>query len=241
MKQNLSIEELALCSEYLRDNSIEIPDYLLQYMQICDECAEESINLSFILDEVETELNKNKKKKLFKLSMFSVAASIILLLSIFFFLSDNFLKKDTVFFSKEYIDLEYKKYNNIKIPHKEIGEAAVNETITNEDNLLSTYIPDIETEKLVKRFEGDLRSSDIKVLTPALLEIKKSKFVVFNWENPKNYELQIEIYDNKLELIEQALINDTTYSVSKQLTYGLYYWKLFDEDFDLIFCGKIIK
>ena len=95
-------------------------------------------------------------------------------------------------------------------------------------------------EKLVERFQGNLRNdTDVRVKTPVTIRHNEGS-VVIKWENPDRKRLIIEVFDNQGERIFEAETRDQEYTL-RNLSKGLYYWKLISgKEFDLLFCGRIL-
>ncbi len=104
---------------------------------------------------------------------------------------------------------------------------------------LAHYVPDETLEKLVSRFEGNLRDNgDITIETPVSV-VQTENSLIIKWQNPKKKRLIIEVFDNSGERLLEAETNQEEY-VLNDLKEGLYYWKLISgSDFELLFCGKI--
>lgn len=104
---------------------------------------------------------------------------------------------------------------------------------------LAHYKPNEKLEKLTKRFKGNLRSTDgIEVISPLTLSCSKSSITI-KWNNPQQKRLIIEVFNNNGERILETETIKEQYTL-QNLENGLYYWKLISEDFELLFCGKIV-
>lgn len=99
--------------------------------------------------------------------------------------------------------------------------------------------PDENLENLVKRFEGTLRTNnDVSVKSPLTIRANETTITI-EWTNPNKNRLIIEVFDNTGNRILETETNEEEYTL-RNLTEGLYYWKLISSDFDLLFCGRII-
>lgn len=105
--------------------------------------------------------------------------------------------------------------------------------------LLACFEPDEELERLVSRYDGHLRDSDnVKVTSPLTITSNDSS-VTIKWENPAEKRLIIEVLDNNGQKILEDETDKEQHTI-KNLSNGLYYWKLISSNFDLLFCGRII-
>jgi hypothetical protein len=115
------------------------------------------------------------------------------------------------------------------------------ETELKKKDLLLAYQAHPQMENLFNRFKDDasLRGFEIEVNTEATLKVQADTFKL-NWNNPEAFSLTVEIFNNKAEKIIELESHNNSCQVLSPKSKGLYYWKLLDEDFELIFCGKII-
>ncbi len=241
MKNHLTTEQLALYSELLMAKKLEkVPSKIANHIANCDKCAAEATELSFIIEDssiYNTTSNKLKHVSLYK--YIAIAASLILPIALWF--SFNNLFKNTNFAEKPLHKINntnfHNKTANTITTDSSINNFNPNNTIT--DNIQLAYTPHPETEKLFENFKGNLRSNDIKILSKNEIKISKSKQLLLEWENPENITLTVEIFDNNGINIESKSVSSNSYIVTSKFHNGLYYWKLFNEEFDLLFCGKI--
>jgi hypothetical protein len=85
-----------------------------------------------------------------------------------------------------------------------------------------------------------MRGSDVFVLSPHEIEYKQGSQILIKIENPENSPLILEFFNNKGEKLFEKETSEETCQVEKLTTPGLYYWKLLNQDFDLLYCGKIV-
>ncbi|PWD97647.1 hypothetical protein [Marinilabilia rubra] len=104
---------------------------------------------------------------------------------------------------------------------------------------LAHFEPDEDLEKLVDRYKGNLRNSgEVKVVSP-LTVTNSNNSITIKWENPGKKRLIIEVFNNEGSRIIETETTKNEYTL-KNLDEGLYYWKLISENFELLFCGKIV-
>ena len=236
MKDNhLSKNEIAQAAEFLFNNkynklSIEIRTHLKN----CNECAGQ---VEFLVSILQDDKNNKKGISVIKLTPYFAAASIIIAL-LFLFPFKNKLAKlpDDV----SIVDKFNSQLNpDSLIVNKEIQEYANKEIA--QSNITSNEIlfadnPNLEI--LVERFKTKDRSCDIVIKSESVIKTKKTTLLL-NWENDENIEVSIEIYNNKEELIKTFNTNGNFIELEK-LDAGLYYWNLINDEYDLLFFGKII-
>ena len=121
------------------------------------------------------------------------------------------------------------------------SENAGNDQENKKEILAANYETDPALEQLVDRYKsGALRGGEIEIKTPSSFEINKGKTAKLEWTNPDNQALLIELYNNQGEKIREKQLSGNSYTLPSDLKAGLYYWKLMNPDFDLLFCGKIM-
>lgn len=103
--------------------------------------------------------------------------------------------------------------------------------------LLASYDTHSDLEKLYNNYRGTYRSSGITVRSDSIVKTKESNQL--EWNNPDQELLNIEIFNNRNEIIHTFSTQDNHQELP-QLEPGLYYWKLINQDFDLLFVGKLI-
>lgn len=127
---------------------------------------------------------------------------------------------------------------------KKAPAASMPPEMVKEENDTLRLLAQVETneklEKLVKRFQGQLRENgDVQVQAPVTI-ITEGTSALIKWENPENRLLIIEVIDNKGQKVFEAETRDQEYTLT-DLAEGLYYWKLISgKNFDLLFCGRIL-
>jgi len=253
--KHLSAEELAIYVEALLNDSIDkVPQEIINHIAECDECASDAIGLYEIeKDGVQVAAKKPKIRFMYMASA-AVAASLLVFLLINFdvfkssekgnpIISGNDFPKDT---AEEIIDTVKEDIEDtLNKPEKPSEEQKPTEIIKRdlkpekEILLAANFQPNSNLEGLVDRYRGTLRGEEIEVITPIELRIKENKPIVLKWNTEEDIELSIEVFDNQEVKIDDTTTTEENYK-AKISTKGLYYWKLFNEDFDLIFCGKIV-
>ncbi|MCT4644469.1 MAG: hypothetical protein N4A74_05725 [Carboxylicivirga sp.] len=212
-------------------------------MKNCDECAHLVIAVSQTANEIElTNSFESTEPKTWQYGL-AIAASIAAIISIgIFFNSTPTLTKQSNF-SKN-IDnysppVDSNKHNPTeKDKQMPIKELQINLTQKNKQALLA-YATNKELDQLCNRFiNASLRSEEIKVTSPTLIESQNNKLHL-QWINGNKQSLIVELYNNGGKLINEYKTNDSQSHTVQLKDKGIFYWKLLNEDFDLLFCGKI--
>jgi len=250
MEKHLTDEQLAIYSQFLKGGNTKYPSSeIAEHITNCDSCASQAIELSFIIEDLEKELSPNKKIKSHTLRNWLIAASILLPIIIWVSIQissknqkEKFAEKQEI---EDTIDTTNEVQNKITPNLPNIGNTnkkkyKMGTSPKNNNNILASYTPNPEFEQLYNNFKSEMRGEEIEIITKNDIKLSKNKTILLEWENPKNTNLTIEIFDNKGTNIISENINGETFQINKELNNGLYYWKLFNDEFDLLWCGKII-
>jgi hypothetical protein len=265
---HLTEDQIATFAEALSSGTeSSLPEEWRKHVAECDQCAQEVKIVSQIIDDETKEFaNKyQKKNKPFPsrtfLVRFAVAASIVVLIGLaVFFTIDYTSNKDEHLTNLDkpqpVADTSEKKNYTKEKPesrkkdtNKHSAGAQETENIepypkhqaseTNKDRL--AYAPNNQLEQLSERFkDANMRGSDVFVLSPHEIEYKQGSQILIKIENPENSPLILEFFNNKGEKLFEKETSEETCLVEKLTTPGLYYWKLLNQDFDLLYCGKIV-
>lgn len=243
MDKHLTAEQLAQYAEYLQSNkAMHIDEEILEHIANCDDCAAEAIEFSFISQEIEQSARKNINKDTglrFKKIIYGIAAILIAIavfaLVIKISVTETRIIKPAVSNNKIVRD----SVN----PHDSFPQSNTDLITTNikdKEMIAENFETDPTTEQLIANLKGNTRSDELEILTPSELKIKLSQPIILKWDNNQNLKLYISVYNNNLNEIESEETNDDNYTIQNITSPGLYYWKLFNEEYDLLFCGKII-
>jgi len=251
-ENHLSKEQIAIYAEALAiDNSVNLPDNVKRHAKDCDKCISEIHAVSEILrdnykNSIADGLNNAKKSSNTSIRFWLVAtASIIILATLgYLFTRDNTVSDNTLMA----IDSTLFESNNIASTYKEIdNNISDTVSITNSDTIKPknkrialAYVSNKDLEKLVNRFNNiNMRSEGISISTPSSIVFSKNDSINIKWKNTNNQYLTIEIFDNKGKRIASKTSSKDIVTITEITKKGLYYWKLINEDSDILFCGKI--
>lgn len=241
-------EQVALCAEALSSGNVgDLPVELQQHLKDCNECANTVAMVSEISDEIGINKEHEQKGRTLNLALrVSAAAVILILIGLGFYTgmpdkADEKIAQTIADTTKS--DLENEKIVVNKVADLEPQKLISKDSVITQNNLanndLLAYATHDEMEKIVDRFRtGAMRGNDVEVKSPILIEAVLSE-VVLEWTNENGQELIVEFFNNKGEKLYEEITVSNQIKPNRLKNKGLYYWKLINEDFDLVFCGKI--
>jgi hypothetical protein len=260
--EHLTEEELAFYAEQLSSGTLEkVSEHTREHVAQCDECAKEALAIFDILNmdmdtgDQATLKSPKSRKKIF--SSLAIAAGIAIIIGLFFIIQE---KAGTTQEAKPTKLAEKKKeqapvlieenkhdtYPQDKVSGQTeksslvFGKEEEEEEERKTNYIAENYEPDPRLEKLTERFaRGTFRDAEMEIKTPSSIEAKQGQPIILQWENPGKENLILELFDNKGKQVEEIELSGEKYTLSPERAAGLYYWKLMNMDFDLLFCGKI--
>lgn len=250
--KHFSDEQVALCAEALNKGNVEsLPAYMQKHLSECNDCASSVTMVAELSENIALESDTGGKSgKLSLLYRISAAAVILILIGLGFYkgkpsINDNNVAQtnsDTLIVinkSEEYIASDVKNIESNNISDTETVKKQDHIQPAKRDNELLAYATNADLEKLVDRFKtGAMRGDEVEVLSPVVIEGKIGE-VVLEWTNTDAQELIVEFFNNNGEKLFEEVLTVSSIKPEKLTNKGLYYWKLINEDFDLVFCGKI--
>lgn len=241
MIEHLTEQEVAQCAEAIRDgNYTSLPHAIKEHLANCDDCANEVAMVAELANDIGVNQKKNKKPVRLWLTISGVAAASLTLLIIghyFIDIANSDLSNPNSQFAK--VDSTSLKpgtsVTSIASSTKEQSTTA-QKVVPVRKEILTAYTPNKDLEKLAENFKHAYRGDVITVETP--VEINLPGIDSLKWVNNDASKLTIMLLNNKGETVVST-VNQGNGIKIPTLTSGLYYWKLINEDFDLLFCGKI--
>lgn len=255
IKKHLTEEEIAIYADAINDNNWNlVPENLLAHIQSCEQCSAEAAIVAELSKEHSLKTNKRKlfssKKWLLPASIVAAAGITVLVI----------LKLTTANQPSSSVEVAATTENQITTEKIGIAEKAkdispVDKPLTTDKKptetsgvnqpekslrqkeMLALYTPDERLEKLYNSFKNAYRGQTVKVITNTILEIPGSDSL--KWSNPRHEELVVEFYNNSGKRISAQSTQQQGIKIPVQ-TSGLYYWKLINQDFDLLYTGKVI-
>lgn len=230
-------EEVAMVADAINEDRYNhLPEPVRLHLSECDECASEVLMVADIAQDFKM---KAVKPKIFRLKRWIYIASIssaaaILIFAIFklsYPNGENDLHKNILVVT----DSGAKTMDNPLI-ESDTASQKINEKCVNVKNIASLE-PNKQLEKLYDNYKTDYRGDDIQVVTKGIIQYLANDSLI--WINPKNELLTIEIFDNQGKISKKITSKSQGIKIPK-LPIGLYYWKLINEEADLLYVGKII-
>lgn len=117
-----------------------------------------------------------------------------------------------------------------------------NACISKQNRDKESYQENKDLEELCFRFSLEIPSPShfkIKSISPSVISTTKEKLLI-EVNNPRNTPLSYVFISNKGKILFEATSREKTLNTNNLKEDGLYYWKLYDKQKELIFCGKII-
>ncbi len=235
---HLTEEEIAICAEALQNDTLDqIKPKIKMHLQECDHCWHEVSFLSEMISSdsegsipenentLKIPLKKAKTKRTISISLFAgVAASLLILFALI--KKDHFLPQHQANLKNEEFISQSKDNSNANLQLQ---------------NKLA-FTPNKNLEKLATRFsDSNFRGNDdIHIITSSEYIVNINNPILLKWTNKKKQVLSFEIYNNKEILILKKKTNNNSNEITTIQEKGIYYWKLLNSDYDLLFCGKII-
>lgn len=245
---HLNEEALAQAADAVASNNYDhLPNEIKTHLAECDQCAAEVVAISQILDETHSE---TISIPFYKTSLFRATIGVAALLAIvfgFYFIFNSSPDNSTRF-------ADQTDTNQVIAPNEKENQTSPNfDTIQNNepapkanqrtnpanDNLLA-FNTNEDLEKVYLRHQdGVMRSNDVKISADSVISISKGKRLSIAWEADGS-ELIFEIWNNRNQKVVEKSTNATTgLNLPAPESAGLYYWKLLNADFELVYCGKI--
>ncbi len=259
---HLTEEQIALAADLqLNGKYNKLPDKIRDHLSSCDQCAHEVIMVNEVLKD------SSKKKVAFRryrTLTYSLAAAALLILITFSFLFRNMKPGKDISNQNEQIaqttsdSVTNRKKNKTEVPVK--TDHTENKQLKKQDQLAkkkvvkkkptkpqkkenvqiaqAEYKTHPQLEQLVSRYrQGNLRAAEILNFDKDIKYPNRKKIILPN--DKRTYIM--EIYNNKGIMISEISTEDTQDTIINipELKQGLYYWKLINQDFDLLYVGRI--
>jgi len=258
--KHLTEQEVATYAELMVDGKLSsIESVKKEYIKNCDTCNEEIIALAEIIEmEASGKVNSNNivdekvislaSKSSLNYAWIGIAASIILAAIIIMLLSEKSSSTSPRVADEDVQNHEISIPLNEKVPEPEevIVEVPKKESIKitipelKQEEILMAFVTNQELEALSERYNTALRGDDIEVISPNSIVANIDSVIVLQWQNAEAQDLIVEVYNNEAHLIIEQATSANSYQITPTLPEGVYYWKLINSEFDLIYCGKIM-
>ncbi len=236
---HLSDEGIALYVDAMMlEKNYKLPGALILHVANCAQCKREVIETYMLVESqeyhskeehpffLEAVINREKKFLLW----YRVAAAIVVVISVgviaYLVLSVN-QKRESIGKGQ----IEQSVITNDERPEK----VAADSTQKPSPLLAEDFHTSPNLENLVN---AQQRSQTIRVLSPRIGAIVDRR-VKFEWEGDGGEAVKIEIISNKDRILYAVSVSSSPYLFERQLSPGLYYWKLEGKN-DLLYVGKFI-
>jgi cytoskeletal protein RodZ len=125
---------------------------------------------------------------------------------------------------------------------EELTDKPDQQQATIQDNQLAeAYRPSSRLEQLSSRYDGvSMRSDGFEMRSKHILSTVKNDTLNISWIADQSQKLIFSLYNNKEQLVVENEAPVKGYSFVADYEKGLYYYKVINQDFDLLYCGKII-
>jgi len=241
--------EDAICqlAEALKLDEMEsLPDSVHEHLSNCNACNGKVVELYSIIAPMEYPLpSKTKVSERMSRKQFFIFGFIALGLLLIFF----YYMKKAYFDSQDLSD----SIDQATVPAEKLSPAPDSLQFIPEPEqknksskpkqkpkrkqVAQNFKPSEELESLIGTY---VRSEGLAIKAPIIGQIiAPGTPVKFEWEGATNEALTILILNNKEVEIHSALLKKPYFLLEKELSPGLYYWKLETED-DLIHIGKFL-
>lgn len=261
---HLSEEQIAQCADAIVGGRYgELDSELRNHLTICDDCAAEVLSVTDIVIDFKANASKGK---LIRFKPWVAAVSGVAAVGLIFFVAMALLKQNPN--TQNLAENEYKfpavgvvdSAELIGSPTEEVESLANLEKPEDKSDVVSpksapkqketpmkskpvdsfsggSYVPDQTLEILFENFTQAYRGEDIVILSSGVTELPGTDSL--KWSNPSKEELYVEFFDNTGNRFLTLTERSSGISIP-DLNNGLYYWKLINQDFDLLFVGKIV-
>jgi len=256
---HLTEEDVALCAEAILNGQYETLDPRLHHhLAQCPQCADEVLMVADVAEIPAVKSNGRivpfYARKAFLTVISAAAVILIAVLIVFNFPEDN-NKQVTLNQQDNKQEMQHDSFPDSGPAQKgnlnssdssgfqrttlpvDKQNQAISNSKSQQQALLASYQPDENLEKLAQNFSGSYRGSEIKIRSKNILHWHQDDSL--KWINPNKELLIVEIFTNKGEK-KLSLSSSNNNVLIPEMPNGLYYWKLINEDFDLLFVGKIV-
>lgn len=255
---HLSPQEISMSAEALLEKRFDqLPPHIKNHLQYCKQCSSE-VNLitDIAFPEYSSAENTNQEWDFYTIALPLLAAAVILGF-IFFVIAPTYNQNNNddrdslaeLYFEEAENETSHVVDEIITIGPERVADdepsldrAEKTETSSEpktENTLLASFTPDEELEMLVRNFQSAYRGNQVTVQTESTIVFPGQTSL--HWNNPDEISLIIEIFNNEGKEIFSFSTTGSSVDIPK-IEPGIFYWKLIEEDdFDLLFVGKIIS
>lgn len=250
--KHLSEQEVAQCADAINGNAFNsLPEELREHLSHCDDCASEVLSVTDIAFDFSATNKDGSVLKLStgkKIAFFTSAAAVLIIAAIYITAQFTFLGSTGRQLATSDSTISQSHDSLLIAKNKEIHTVQLNQSIedtsqnpttdkVNSSDQLANYQPNSEMEKLFDNNASAYRGDDITVISDRTVKVPGNDSL--KWSNPTKEILNVDIFNNQAQRIQTLRSSEKGIKIP-DLSNGLYYWKLINQDFDLLFVGKII-
>lgn len=237
-RMHLTDEGVALYVDAMKlKRTSELPKDMLKHVEFCPDCQLQIVELYELLKHEVYDLSQKhpyldavrEPEVRYGFSLYRIAAVLagaaLLGIGYYFISTTNTPQTPPALVEKE-------TPQSIK-PQKHVPQEKT-PTQQQQPDFAANFVESPNMEDLV---QTQFRSVSVEVITPKTGEVVKQP-VVFRWKGI-DAPLTIKILSNKEQILFAAEVATHTYTTTKTLPPGLYYWKLETKD-ELMYVGKFL-
>jgi|AntRauTorcE11898_2_1112593.scaffolds.fasta_scaffold02246_3 hypothetical protein len=257
--KHLSEEYIAQYAEALaRGEQDYLPEEMRKHVKECNHCADEVMAVYELMDTAASDVRQGKKNKFSMKPAYwvSIAAGITILIGVGGYMifygdkqvempavaekEENIRQSDDLADERDTLDQDTTRAMLIAADTQKRKPLEVADDKANKPLLAQAFEPHEGLEKLAARFEGEsMRSSGFKVVSPHQIIVDGEESINFEWSAEQHQQYIFTLLDNSNSIVFEKTVSHNGHTLEEPLNSGLYYWKLMNEDFDLLYCGKI--
>jgi len=248
---HLNEEQIAEIADAMNNSDLDsLPKNYLDHIRDCDQCADEVMLISEIVESPKIMQNQSTKNTDRSIKIFlAFAASVALILASYYIfikpesINSNIAETNDTIENIINNNENIAEIDTIIVSDKEENEIVNQDKIKHEINREKNQIAfkeHPELEDLFNRFNSSaMRNADLKIKSDSVLKISTNDSIHIEWEKSEfNYIIQIIDNQSKELIVKDNL--KSNFKSNNTLKSGLYYWKILDEDYNLLYCGKIL-
>lgn len=241
--RHLTPEEIALCADQINIGKYSlIPSDLRNHLATCDICVSELLTVSELSHNIKLaepiQLQKPAPRTN-RIKYFAAAAALLILTILVLKLRDYTPNEN----QSQHQQIAKIKSEVTGLENRAHGATASNTPKQNEkrsQQMLAHYEPNEKLEMLMESYQYPSRSESAKSIYKEGLTNATLIADSLCWPQQKETNYTVEILNNKNKLL-YSINTDADCITLPDLAPGLYYWKIINQDYDLLYIGKVQK
>lgn len=231
-KSHFSEEEIAMCADAINDGIYDqLPENFRKHLSVCEQCASEVLMVA----DIAFNFNINEQQqKSGRLRRWIIAASISSAAAVLIFAIYTLSLPDSNMTSNKAMIVQSDTLAKTSVIEDSLIQVNENEP---SKKLIASLEPNEKLEKLYQNHQESYRTNSIQIITKG--EVAYPAIDSLKWVNKTNDKLTVEFFNNRDREIKSIETSSSSVKIPKLGT-GIYYWKLINEDYDLLYVGKIM-